>query len=337
MALMKAVQVSRPGGIFEVVEREIPEPGCGQVRIAVKACGICHGDEVVKQGYFPNIQYPRIPGHEIAGVIDKVGVGVTAWQAGQRVGVGWHGGHCFQCEACRKGDFVNCENRLVCGIHYDGGYAEYMVAPQEALALIPDELSLIDAAPLVCAGITTYNALRNSGARPGDVVAVQGLGGLGHLGVQFANKLGFKTVAISRGRDKMHLAQQLGANLFIDTDVSNAATELLKLGGAQVILATAPNSKAISALVNGLANNGKLMIIAASGEPIEIAPMDLISGKRSIQGWYSGDAKDSEETLHFSVLSGVLPHCETYSLEEIDKAYERMITGKARFRTVIQF
>ena len=337
MALMKAAQVSRPGGSFEVVEREIPEPDCGQVRIKVKACGICHGDEVVKQGYFPNIQDPKIPGHEIAGVIDKVGAGVTAWQAGQRVGIGWHGGHCFQCEACRKGDFVNCENRLVCGIHYDGGYAEYMVAPQEALALIPDELSFIDAAPLVCAGITTYNALRNSGARPGDVVAVQGLGGLGHLGVQFANKLGFKTVAISRGRDKMHLAQKLGANLFIDTDVSNAATELLKLGGAQVILATAPNSKAISVLVNGLANNGKLMIIAASGEPIEIAPMDLISGKRSIQGWYSGDAKDSEETLHFSVLSGVLPHIETYSLEEIDEAYERMITGKARFRTVIQF
>ena len=334
---MKAAQISHPGGNFELVEREIPEPGYGQVRIKVQACGICHGDEVVRQGYAPGIEYPRIPGHEIAGVIHKVGAGVAVWKVGQRVGVGWHGGHCLQCPACRKGDFVNCQNRLVCGLNYDGGYAEYMVAPQEALALIPDQLAAALAAPLVCAGLTTYNSLRNSGAKAGDVVAIQGLGGLGHLGVQFAKELGFKTVVISRGQDKQELAKQLGAHIYIDTEVSDVGEELAKLGGAQVILATAPNSKAISALVGGLANNGKLLIVAASGEPIEISPMDLISGRRSIQGWYSGDAKDSEETLAFSALSGVLPYVETYNLEEINEAYEQMITGKARFRAVIIF
>lgn len=337
MTLMKAAQISCPGSNFEVVEREIPEPGYGQVLIQVQACGICHGDEAVKQGYYPGIEYPRIPGHEIAGIIHKVGEGVAAWRVGQRVGVGWHGGHCFQCAACREGDFVNCQNALVCGIHYDGGFAEYMVAPQEALALIPDQLSAVEAAPLVCAGITTYNALRNSGAKAGDIVAVQGLGGLGHLGVQFANKLGFKTVAISRGQEKQELAKKLGAHVYIDTEVSNVAGKLAELGGAQTIIATAPNGKSISALVGGLANNGKLIVVAAPGEAIEIAAMDLITGRRSIQGWYSGDAKDSEETLQFSAFSGILPQVETYKLEQINEAYDRMITGKVRFRAVIVF
>lgn len=336
MALMKVAQISRPGGEFELVEREIPDPGRGQVRIKVEACGVCHGDATVKEGYMP-IQYPRIPGHEIAGYIDAVGEGVTFWKVGQRVGVGWHGGHCFQCGACRMGDFTNCDNRLVCGISYDGGYAEYMVAPQEALALIPDQLSAVEAAPLLCAGITTYNAIRNSGAKAGDVVAIQGIGGLGHLGVQFASKLGFKTVAISRGKDKEELARKLGAHIYIDTESADASEELRKLGGARVILATAPSSKAMSALIGGLSNNGKLMIVAVPGEPIEVNASQLIMQKQSIQGWYGGHAKDSEDALNFSALSGTRPMIETFSLEQINEAYESMLTAKARFRAVIQF
>lgn len=335
--MMKAAQVSRPGGPFELVEREIPQPGRGQVRIKVEACGICHGDAAVKEGHMPGVSYPRIPGHEIAGYIDAVGEGVTAWKTGQRVGVGWYGGHCFQCDACRRGDFAFCENVLICGIAYDGGYAEYMVAPQEALASIPDQLSSVEAAPMLCAGITTYNALRNSGARAGDVVAVQGVGGLGHLGVQFANKLGFKTVAISRGQDKEALARQLGAHVYIDTRVQKAEEELAKLGGAKVILATAPNSKAMSDLVAGLSSNGKMIIVAVTAEPIEVHPSLLVPGRRSVQGWNSGTAIDSEDTLNFSVQTDIRPMIETYRLEQVDEAYEHMMNGQTRFRAVIQF
>lgn len=333
---MKAAHISKPGAQFEIVAKEIPEPGRGEVQIKVEACGICHSDELVKEGLFPGIEYPRVPGHEVAGLVAKVGEGVTSWQVGQRVGVGWHGGHCFICDACREGDFANCINRLTCGISYDGGYAEYMVAPQEALARIPDELSDIDAAPLLCAGITTYNALRNSGARGGDLVAIQGMGGLGHLGIQYANKLGFKTVALSRGRDKEQLARQLGAHVYIDTQASNVAEELTKLGGARVILATAPSSKAITELVDGLSKHGTLLIAAASGEPLQVSPLQLLLFGRSIEGWYSGTAKDSEDTLNFSALTGVRPRIETYTLDQVNEAYEHMISGQARFRAVLK-
>lgn len=336
MAMMKAAHISKPGAQFEIVAKEIREPGRGEVQIKVEACGICHSDELVKEGLFPGIEYPRVPGHEVAGLVAKVGEGVTSWQVGQRVGVGWHGGHCFICDACREGDFANCINRLTCGISYDGGYAEYMVAPQEALARIPDELSDIDAAPLLCAGITTYNALRNSGARGGDLVAIQGMGGLGHLGIQYANKLGFKTVALSRGRDKEQLARQLGAHVYIDTQASNVAEELTKLGGARVILATAPSSKAITELVDGLSKHGTLLIAAASGEPLQVSPLQLLLFGRSIEGWYSGTAKDSEDTLNFSALTGVRPRIETYTLDQVNEAYEHMISGQARFRAVLK-
>lgn len=336
MGFMRAVQVSRPGGDFEVVEREIPEPQRNQVRIRVEACGICHGDVFVKEGFWPKLQYPRVPGHEIAGYIDKVGEGVTAWQEGQRVGVGWHGGHCFQCEPCLQGDFSNCQNSLITGIDYDGGYAEYTVVPTSALASIPDDFNAIEAAPLMCAGITTFNALRNSGARGGDIVAVQGVGGLGHLAIQFANKLGFKTVAISRGQDKEKLALKLGAFCYIDTETVNAAEALQSMGGAKVILATAPNSKSISALVDGLAVNGKLLIVGATGEPLEVSPIQLIKGRKSVQGWHSGNAKDSEETLSFCVLSGIRAMIETFPLESVAEAYKRMLNNKARFRVVLQ-
>jgi D-arabinose 1-dehydrogenase-like Zn-dependent alcohol dehydrogenase len=336
MGLMKAVQVSRPGGDFEIVEREILEPQPNQVRIRIEVCGICHGDVLVKEGFWHGLQYPRIPGHEIVGYIDKVGEGVTAWKEGQRVGVGWHGGHCFKCEPCLQGDFSNCQNSLITGIDYDGGYAEYTVVPTAALASIPDDLNAIEAAPLMCAGITTFNALRNSRARGGDIVAVQGVGGLGHLAIQFANKLGFKTVAISRGQDKKELALKLGASYYIDTESVNAAEALQSMGGAKVVLATAPNSKAISALVDGLAVNGKLLIVGATGEPLEVSPLQLIKGRKSVQGWHSGNAKDSEETLSFSVLSGIRPMTETFPLESVAEAYERMLNNKARFRVVLQ-
>lgn len=333
---MKAAQIAKPGGQFEIVERPIPEPGRGQVQIKVQACGVCHSDEMVKEGLFPGIEYPRIPGHEIAGVIEKVGEGVTSWHKGQRVGVGWHGGHCFTCDACREGDFANCVHRLTCGVSYDGGYAEYMVAPQEALARIPDELSDAEAAPLLCAGITTYNALRNSGARGGDLVAIQGMGGLGHLGIQYANKLGFNTVALSRGKQKEELARELGARFYIDTATANVGEELAKLGGARVILATAPNSKAITELVDGLSKHGKLLIAAASGEPLEVSPLQLLLFGRSVEGWYSGTGKDSEDTLKFSALTGVRPRIETFRLEQVNEAYEHMISGQARFRAVLK-
>jgi len=335
IAPMKAAQIPRPGAEFEIVERQIPEPGAGQVRIKVKACGICHSDVLVKEGLWPGIQYPRVPGHEVAGVVDEVGEGVTAWKKGQRVGVGWHGGHDNTCRECRRGDFRNCRNVQVSGFSYDGGYQQYMVAPVEALVPIPDKLTDVEAAPLLDAGITTYNALRNSGAMPGDLVAVQGIGGLGHLGVQFANKFGYNVVAIGRGSENAVLAKKLGAHVYIDSQATDAAEELQKLGGARVIIATAPNSKAMSALVNGLGPNGKLVVVGAAPDPIEVTPSQLIFGSKTIQGWAAGTPAASEDTLNFCVLTGVRPMIETYPLERTADAYARMLTGKAEFRVVL--
>jgi D-arabinose 1-dehydrogenase-like Zn-dependent alcohol dehydrogenase len=335
VAPMKVAQISKPGAEFEIVEREIPEAGAGHVRIKVQACGVCHSDVLTKEGLFPGLQYPRVPGHEIAGVIDEVGAGVSAWKKGQRVGVGWHGGHDNTCRECRRGDFRNCQNVKVAGISYDGGYQQYMIAPIEALVAIPDGLNDVEAAPLLCAGITTYNALRNSGAMPGDLVAVQGIGGLGHLGVQFANKFGYKTVAIGRGPDNAVLAKKLGANLYIDSQATNAAEELQKLGGARVIMATAPSSKAMSALIDGLGPNGKLIVVGASFDPIEVMPAQLIFGSKTIQGWAAGTPAASEDTLHFAELTGVRPMIETYPLERAGEAYARMMSGKAQFRVVL--
>jgi D-arabinose 1-dehydrogenase-like Zn-dependent alcohol dehydrogenase len=334
-APMKAAQISKPGGDFEIVEREIPEPDAGQVRIKVQACGVCHSDVLTKEGAWPGIQYPRVPGHEVAGIIDKVGSGVSAWKKGQRVGVGWHGGQDNTCRECRRGDFRNCRNLKVCGISYDGGYQQYMVAPVEALVAIPEGLKDAEAAPLLCAGITTYNALRHSGAFPGDLVAVQGVGGLGHLGIQFANKFGYRVAAIGRGAENAALAKKLGASVYIDSQSTNAAQELQKLGGAQVILATAPNSKAMSELIDGLGPNGKLMVVGATFDPIEVTPLQLINGSRAIQGWASGTPADSEDTLRFAELSGVRPMIETYPLEKAAEAYARMMSGKAEFRVVL--
>ena len=335
VAPMKVAQISKPGAEFEIVEREIPEAGAGYVRIKVQACGVCHSDVLTKEGLFPGLQYPRVPGHEIAGVIDEVGAGVSAWKKGQRVGVGWHGGHDNTCRECRRGDFRNCQNVKVAGISYDGGYQQYMIAPIEALVAIPDGLNDVEAAPLLCAGITTYNALRNSGAMPGDLVAVQGIGGLGHLGVQFANKFGYKTVAIGRGPDNAVLAKKLGANLYIDSQATYAAEELQKLGGARVIMATAPSSKAMSALIDGLGPNGKLIVVGASFDPIEVMPAQLIFGSKTIQGWAAGTPAASEDTLHFAELTGVRPMIETYPLERAGEAYARMMSGKAQFRVVL--
>jgi D-arabinose 1-dehydrogenase-like Zn-dependent alcohol dehydrogenase len=332
---MKAVQVPKPGGDFELVERNIPEPGRAQVRIKVEACGICHSDQLVKEGYWPGIQYPRIPGHEVAGRIDAVGADVTNWKPGQRVGVGWHGGHDFTCDACRRGDFINCQNEQITGFSYDGGYQEYMVAPAEAVAAIPDDLPAADAAPLLCAGITVFNALRNSGARSGDLVAVQGIGGLGHLGIQYARQMGFRTFAIGRGKDKEELARKLGAAHYVDTAPGDPAAELQKFGGARIILATAPDSKAMSSLFNGLSRNGKLIVVGAGSDPLAISPIQLIGGRTTIQGWASGIAPDSEDTMRFSALSGVRPMIEKYPLEKAAEAYDQMISGRARFRVVL--
>ena len=332
---MKVAQISKPGGEFEIAERKIPAPTAGQVLIRVQACGVCHSDVLTKDGQFPGIQYPRIPGHEVAGVIHEVGPGVTAWSIGQRVGVGWHGGQDGTCISCRRGDFRNCRNLQIPGISYDGGYQEYMIAPIEALAAIPDTLNPVDAAPMLCAGITTYNSLRHSGAMPGDLVAVQGIGGLGHLGVQWANKFGYKVAAVGRGSENAALAKKLGAHVYIDSAATDAAKELQKLGGAQVILATAPSSKAMSALIDGLGPNGKLMVIGATSEPIEVTPVQLIFGCRSIQGWAAGTPADSEDTLRFAELSGVRPMIETYPLERAAEGYARMLSGDARFRVVL--
>lgn len=332
---MRVAQIAKAGGDFEIVEREIPNPSAGEVRIKVNACGICHSDVLVKEGLLPGIQYPRVPGHEVAGVVDEAGPGVSAWKKGQRVGVGWHGGHDGICRECRRGDFRNCRNVKITGISYDGGYQEYMVAPAEALVPIPDSLSDVDAAPLLDAGITTYNALRHSGALPGDLVAVQGIGGLGHLGVQFANKFGYKTAAIGRGLENAELAKKLGAHVYIDSQATNAAEELQKLGGARVIIATAPNSKAMSALIDGLGPNGKLVVIGAALGPIEVTPSQLIFGSKTIQGWAAGTPAASEDTLNFCVLTGVRPMIETYPLEKAAEAYARMLSGNAQFRVVL--
>jgi D-arabinose 1-dehydrogenase-like Zn-dependent alcohol dehydrogenase len=333
---MKVAQITKPGAGFQIIEREIPEPQFGQVRIKVQACGVCHSDALTVEGVWPGIQYPRIPGHEVAGIVDEVGPGVSEWKKGQRVGVGWHGGHDGTCSECRRGDFVHCKNEKISGISYDGGYQQYMVAPAEALAAIPETLSDVEAAPLLCAGVTTFNALRNSGARPGDLVAVQGIGGLGHLGIQFASKFGYRTVAIGRGSENAALAKKLGASVYIDSKATNAAKALQELGGARVIVATAPNAKAMSELVDGLGANGTLMVIGAAFDPIEVTPVQLITGSRRIQGWASGTAADSEDTLRFAELSGVRPMIETYPLEKAAEAYARMMSGKAEFRVVIK-
>src|SRR5688572_32394059 len=334
-ATMKTAQVPGPGAEFQIVEREVPQPGPGQVRIKVQACGVCHSDEFTKDGSWPGIQYPRVPGHEVAGLIDEVGAGVSRWTLGQRVGVGWHGGHDNTCRECRRGDFRNCRNLQVPGISYDGGYQEYMLAPVEALVPIPDSLGDTEAAPLLCAGITTFNALRHSGAFPGDLIAVQGIGGLGHLGIQFAHKFGYKVAAIGRGSDAAALATRLGASVYIDSASTKPADALQQLGGAQVILATAPSSKAMSELIDGLAPNGRLMVVGATFDPIEVKPVQLIVPVRMIQGCNTGSPADEEDTLAFAELTGVRPMVETYPLQQAGEAYARMMSGQARFRVVL--
>jgi D-arabinose 1-dehydrogenase-like Zn-dependent alcohol dehydrogenase len=334
MAVMRVAQVSRPKGPFEIVERPVPEPGAGWVRIKVQACGICHSDSVTKEGAFPGIQYPRVPGHEVAGVIDALGPGVAGWEPGQKVGVGWNGGYCGYCDHCRRGEFFACVRGQVTGITYDGGYGEYLVAPASAVALMPEDLSPVEAAPLMCAGLTTFNALRNSGARPGDVVAVLGLGGLGHLGVQYAAKMGFHTVGIARGKDKEPLARKLGASVYIDSQAQDPAAELLKLGGANVILATATSGEAMGAVQGGLGVNGTLLIVGAA-ESMQVSPLSLLMGCRSVKGWYSGTSIDSQDTLAFSVRTGVRSMNESYPLDRVSEAYDRMMSGKARFRVVL--
>jgi D-arabinose 1-dehydrogenase-like Zn-dependent alcohol dehydrogenase len=335
LAPMKVAQISKPGGDFEIVEREIPTPRAGQVRIKVQACGVCHSDVFVKEGLWPGIQYPRVPGHEVAGIIDEVGAGVSEWKKGQRVGVGWHGGQDNTCIECRRGRFLYCQNPRVTGISYDGGYQQYMVAPVEALAAIPDTLTDAEAGPLLCAGVTTFNALRRSGALPGSLVAVQGVGGLGHLGIQFGNKFGYKVAAIGRGSENSALAKKLGASVYIDSQSNNAAQELQKLGGAQAILATVPSSKAMSELIDGLAPTGKFIVVGITTDPIEVTPLQLISGERGIVGSAVGTPTDSEDTMNFAKLTGVRPMIETYPLEKAGEAYARMMSGHAQFRVVL--
>ena len=335
VATMKVAAIPAPGADFQVVERVIPQPGPREVRIKVQACGICHSDVLTKDGAWPGIQYPRVAGHEIAGIVDQLGSGVSEWRMGQRVGVGWHGGHDGTCLSCRRGDFRNCQNLKIPGISYDGGYQQFMVAPAEALVAIPDTLSDVDAAPLLCAGITTYNSLRHSGAFPDDLVAVQGIGGLGHLGIQFANKFGYNVAAIGRGPGNEALAKKLGASLYIDSKTTNAAAALQKLGGARAILATAPSAKSMSELIDGLGPNGKLIVVGVDFSPIEVTPAQLIMGSRTIQGWATGSPADTEDTLRFAELSGVRPMIETYPLERVGEAYARMLSGEAQFRVVL--
>ena len=331
----RAMQIPAIGGAFQLVKKEFPDPGPGHVRIRVQACGVCHSDSVTKLGLFPGIVYPRVPGHEVAGVVDAVSADVPLFKKGQRVGLGWHGGHCNYCPPCRRGDFILCEKGQIAGISFDGGYADYVIAPANALALVPDELSDVDAAPLMCAGVTTFNSLRHSGARLGDTVAILGIGGLGHLGVQFAAKSGFHTVAIARGQDKAALAKQLGAHDYIDSAAQDPAAELQKLGGAAVILSTLTSADALAAAVNGLGPNGKLVILGVPEKPFNVNALPLILGNRSIAGWASGTGMDSEDTLNFSSLTGVKPMIETYPLERAEEAYDRMMSGKARFRAVL--
>lgn len=332
---MRAVQVAKPNAPLELVERKTPEPGPRQVRIKVEACGICHSDSYVVRGTFPGVHYPAVPGHEIAGRIDAVGPDVTSWRVGQRVGVGWFGGICGVCPRCRRGDFITCQNLRVPGIHYDGGYADYMIAPIEALASIPDALDAASAAPLLCAGITTFNALRHSDARAGDLVAILGIGGLGHLAVQFARRMGFHTVAIARGKDKEKLALDLGAQVYVDSQTQDPAKELMALGGAKTILATVTSGSAMTPLIDGLGVDGTLIVLGASPEPIEVNPFHVIGERRGVRGWPSGTSVDSEDTMRFSALTGVEAMIETYPLTQAREAYERMLSGKARFRVVI--
>ena len=332
---MKVAQIARPGSDFQIVEREIPEPGAGHVRIKIQACGVCHSDQFTKEGLWPGIEYPRVPGHEVIGILDEVGVGVSGWQKGQRVGVGWHGGHDGTCLSCRRGDFRNCRNRKVPGVSYDGGYQQYMVAPVESLSAVPEGLSDVEAAPLLCAGVTTFGALRNSGALPGELVGVVGVGGLGHLAIQWASKFGYRVAAIGRGPDDLGLARKLGASAYIDSGSVNTAEALQQLGGAQVILATAPSSKSMSAAIGGLAPNGTLVVIGVDAQPIEVTPLQLITGVRSIRGGLAGTPADGEDALRFAALSGVRPMVETYPLERAAEAYARMMSGKARFRVVL--
>lgn len=333
---MKVAQVPYAGGDIQIVEREIPQPNAGHVRIKVQACGVCHSDVFVKDGLWPGgIQYPRVPGHEVVGIIDELGTGVSGWTKGQRVGVGWHGGHDSSCTPCRRGDFGNCQSRKIPGISYDGGYQEYMIAPVEALAVMPESLKAAEAAPLLCAGLTTFNALRYSGAFPGDLVAMLGIGGLGHLAIQFASKFGYRTVAIGLGPDDAELAKKLGATLYIDSGATNAAEELQKLGGAKVIVATAPSSKAMSQVFNGLGTNGKLIVVGVDIKPIEITPLQLIDQIRTIKGWSTGVPIEAEDTLRFSELSGVRPMIETFSLDKAAEAYAHMKSGKAKYRVVL--
>ena len=335
MAKMTVAVVPKPGADFEMQEREIPQPGAGEVRIRVEACGICHSDLIVKQGSFPWLVYPRVPGHEVVGIVDELGSGVSEWKKGDRVGVGWHGGHCFVCDSCRRGDFVTCQNQAITGVTRDGGYTQYMLARREALAVVPRGLDSADAGPLMCAGVTTFNALRNSGARVGDLVAVQGVGGLGHLGIQYAAKAGYRVVAIGRGPENGALAKKLGAFAYVDTKATNVAEELKKLGGAKVLLATAPNAKAMADTIDGLAVGGKLLVVGAPSEPMEVSVFSLLLSRRGIQGWPSGTARDSQDTLEFSEFAGVRPMIEKYPLEKVKAAYERMESGHAQFRVVL--
>jgi alcohol dehydrogenase/propanol-preferring alcohol dehydrogenase len=332
---MRAVQVTRPGGPFEMVEREIPQPGPRQVRLRVQACGLCHSDSLTKEGHWPGIKYPRVPGHEIAGVIDAIGAEVPRWKHGQRVGVGWLGSYCGYCESCRRGSFVTCANQLISGITMDGGYQDYVVAPFEGLALIPDELSPVQAGPLMCAGITTFNSLRNSGARPGETVAVLGIGGLGHLGVQFASKMGFRTIAIARGKDKEALARQLGAHDYIDSQAGDVSESLQRLGGAKIVLATATSADAMAATIGGLSLDGRLIVLGADFKPIQLVTAGLIGRRTGICGWPSGSSIDSEDAMRFSAMTGVRPMTETFPLEKATEAYDHMMSNKARFRVVI--
>jgi D-arabinose 1-dehydrogenase-like Zn-dependent alcohol dehydrogenase len=333
---MKKIRVNSAGGSFELIEERICEPGAGYVRVRVQACGICHSDALTKEGGWPGIVYPRSPGHEVAGIIDALGEDAEPWKVGDRVGIGWHGGHCRICESCRRGDFVTCVKLQIPGISYDGGYSQFMFAPTESLARIPSELTPEEAAPLMCAGITAFNALRNSGARPGDLVAIQGIGGLGHLGVQFASKFGFETIAIDRGGDKKNLALKLGARTYIDSTSQDVAKQLLALGGARVILATAPDGKAMGSLIDGLGVDGRLVIVGVSADPFAVTSLQLIMVRKSIVGWPSGTSIDSEDALKFAAVNGVRPMIEVFPLERAADAYDRMISGKVRFRSVLK-
>lgn len=332
---MRAVEVTAPNAPLKIVEREIPEPGPGAVRIKVQACGICHSDSFVIEGHLPGVQFPRVPGHEVLGTIDAVSAGIVRWKTGQRVGVGWNGGYCGYCDPCRRGNFFACATSTdITGATFDGGYADYMIAPVSALAAVPEGLSAVDAAPLMCAGVTTFNCLRNSGAIGGDLVAILGLGGLGHLGVQFAAKMGFKTVGIARGKDKEPLAKKLGAWHYIDSQEFDPAAELKKLGGAKVILSTVTNGDAMRAALGGLDTNGTFMVIGVAPS-LEVSPAQLLSSSLAVKGWYSGMSIDSEDTLAFSVLRGVRSMNEIFPLERVTEAYERMLSGKAKFRVVL--